>query len=26
MRERKLVRLEIYASESQALKAVGLAE
>jgi ketosteroid isomerase-like protein len=26
MRDRKLVRLEIYASESQALKAVGLAE
>jgi ketosteroid isomerase-like protein len=26
MRERKLLRLEIYASESQALKAVGLAE
>jgi ketosteroid isomerase-like protein len=26
MRERKLLRLEIYASEAQALKAVGLAE
>jgi ketosteroid isomerase-like protein len=26
MRDRKLVRMEIYASQSQALKAVGLAE